>query len=100
MISSTPQHQAQVTECVQASTQAPPNAVILEEDQRTFFDINSSDHAMSQASSPDLCEVLSPPNHRSVELDDVLMLDRTEMLLKHCTFSRAERSLSFELANM
>lgn len=87
MSSSTPRHRVQkVTETVQASTYVPPNENALVDDHEPSFEIYLPDHAMSQASSLDTSVVWPPPDHRAVELDDVLMLDRTEMLLRHCMF--------------
>ncbi|KGO56660.1 Copper amine oxidase, N2-terminal [Penicillium expansum] len=83
-ISSTPQHQVQeVTETMERSKHFPPNENTLVDNQEPPFGIGLSDPAMSQASSPDISEAWPPLDHRAVELDDTLMLDRTEMLLIH-----------------
>ncbi|KAK9854433.1 hypothetical protein MYU51_004483 [Penicillium brevicompactum] len=67
----------------QVSTQVPIQHGPLVDDQGSFSVITPSDHAMSQVSSPSPSAAWQPPDHKSVELDDVLMLDRTEVLLRH-----------------
>lgn len=80
--------QLQQTETPHAPTFVPFQHNALVDDQQPLLDITPSDHAMSQASSPCLSVVWQPPDHKSVELDDVLMLDRTEVLLRHCTYRK------------
>ncbi|CAG8364915.1 unnamed protein product [Penicillium salamii] len=73
----------QPIETPQIPTFAPVEDSTLLEDQEQILSINFSDHAMSQDSPSDLSAVWQSPDQRSVELDDVLMLDRTELLLTH-----------------
>ncbi|CAG7931643.1 unnamed protein product [Penicillium olsonii] len=78
-----PPPQQQRTEVPQMSTFVPFEISTLVDDQQQILDITLSDHAMSQDSPSDLSTVWRSPDHKAVELDDLLMLDRTETLLRH-----------------